>query len=62
MKRHATDVAALIFGSAFLALVAVWALAKTVTITLPSGGWFVAGCLVVIGIVGLAAALRPHKT
>jgi hypothetical protein len=62
MKRHATDVVALTFGCAFLALVVVWALAKTVTITLPSGGWFVAGGLVVLGLISLAAALRPTKT
>jgi hypothetical protein len=61
MKRHATDVAALTFGCVFLALVAVWALAKTVTVTLPSGGWFVASGLVFIGLITLAAALRPHK-
>jgi hypothetical protein len=62
MKRHATDVVALTLGCAFLAIVGVWALAKTVTIGLPSGGWFVAGLLVVIGVMGLAAALRPNRS
>ena len=62
MKRHATDVVALSLGCVFLAIVGVWALAKTVTIELPSKGWFAAGLLVVIGIVGLAAALRPNKS
>jgi hypothetical protein len=62
MKRHATDVVALTLGCAFLALVGVWALAKTVTIDLPSGGWFVAGFLVLIGLVGMGAALRSNRS
>ena len=62
MNRHATDVVALSLGCAFLAVVAVWALAKTVTIDLPSGGWLVAGLLVVVGVVGLTATLRPNKS
>jgi hypothetical protein len=62
MKRHAIDVVALSLGCAFLAIVAVWALAKAVTIDLPSGGWFVAAVLVVIGVVGVAAALRPNRS
>jgi hypothetical protein len=62
MKRHATDVVALSFGCAFLALVAVWALTKTISINLPSGGWLAAGLLVVIGVVGLAATLRPNRS
>lgn len=62
MKTHATDVVALTLGCSFLALVAVWVLVKTVTVDLPSGGWFVAGALIVMGVVGLVAALRPNKT
>jgi hypothetical protein len=62
MKKHATDVVALSLGCAFLALVAVWGLAKAVTIDLPSGGWFVAALFVVIGVVALAATLRPNKS
>ena len=62
MKKHATDVVALSLGCAFLALVAVWTVAKAVTIDMPSGGWFVAAVLVVIGVIGLAAALRPNRS
>jgi hypothetical protein len=62
MSRHATDVVALTAGCVFLAIVAVWALAKTVTIDLPSMGWFAAGLLVVLGAVGLVAAVRPNNS
>lgn len=61
MNRHATDVVALTLGGALLALVVVWALVKTVTIDLPSGGWFLAGGLIVAGLVGMSVALRPSK-
>jgi hypothetical protein len=62
MKRHATDVVALTAGCVVLAIVAVWAVAKVVTIDLPSKGWFAAGLLVVLGVVGLAAAVRPNRS
>ena len=62
MRRHATDVVALTTGCVFLAIVAVWAVAKAVTVDLPSRGWIAAGLLVVIGMVGLAAALRPDRS
>jgi hypothetical protein len=55
-------VVALTAGCVFLAIVAVWAVAKAVTVDLPSGGWIAAGGLVVIGMVGLAAALRPDRS
>jgi hypothetical protein len=44
-----------------LGVVAVWALVKTVTMNLPSGGWLIAGALVVAGIVGVVTALRPSR-
>jgi hypothetical protein len=62
MKRHAADAVALTAGCAFLVIVAVWAVAKAVTIDLPNKGWFAAGLLVLLGIVGLAAALRPNRS
>jgi hypothetical protein len=61
MKRHPTDVVALILGCVLLGVVAVWALVKTVTMNLPSGGWLIAGALVVAGIVGVVTALRPSR-
>ena len=62
MKRHPADAVALTAGCVFLAIVAVWAVAKAVTIDLPSKGWLAAGLLVVLGIAGLAAALRPNRS
>ena len=62
MKRNATDVVALTIGCVYLAIVGVWALAKAVTIDLPSKGWFAAGLLIVLGSVVLATALRPNRS
>jgi hypothetical protein len=62
MRKHAIDVVAMTAGCVFLAIVAVWAVAKAVTIDLPSKGWLAAGLLVVLGIAGLAAALRPNRS
>lgn len=61
MKRHPTDVVALVLGCVLLGVVAVWALVKTVSLDLPSGGWFIAGGLVVAGLIGLATVLRPSR-
>lgn len=61
MNRHPTDVVALTLGCALLALVVVWALVQTVTLELPGAGWFLAGALIVVGLVGLAAVLRPSR-
>jgi hypothetical protein len=61
MNRHPIDVVALILGCVMLSVVAIWALVKTVTMHLPSGEWFLAGGLVVAGLIGLVASLRPGK-
>ena len=62
MRRHATDMVSLALGIVFFVVVAVWALAKSVTVDLPSGGWVVAGALIVLGLAGVVAAVRPRKS
>jgi hypothetical protein len=62
MKKHDVDAVPLAFGTAFLAVVAWWLVVRTINLTLPPIGWFVAGGLIVAGLVGLFLALRPHQT
>lgn len=61
MNRHQTDTVSLVFGSIFLATVAWWLLARTVDVDLPRAGWFLAGGLVLLGILGLVLSARPHR-
>jgi hypothetical protein len=62
MNKHEIDVVSLSFGWVFLAMTAWWLVATTVDIELPSAGWFVAGLLVVLGLLGLYAAMKPVRT
>jgi len=62
MNKHEIDVVSLSFGWVFLAITAWWLVATTVDIELPSAGWFVAGLLVVLGLLGLYAAVKPVRT
>lgn len=58
MKRHRLDLASLIFGAIFLAIVAWWLLARSVDLALPTFGWFIALGLIAIGVVGLVGVVR----
>jgi hypothetical protein len=60
MNKHEIDVVSLSFGWVFLAITAWWLVATTVDIHLPAAGWFVAGALIVFGLLGLFAAVRPR--
>jgi len=62
MNKHEIDVVSLSFGWVFLAITAWWLVATTVDIELPSAGWFLAGLLVVLGLLGLYAAVKPVRT
>jgi hypothetical protein len=61
MKAHRTDGLSLTFGLVFLAIVAWWLVARTVDLSLPHLGWFVAGALIVLGVLGLVGALRTGR-
>jgi len=61
MNKHEIDVVSLSFGWVFLAITAWWLVATTVDIELPSAGWFLAGLLVVLGLLGLYAAVKPVR-
>jgi hypothetical protein len=62
MKRHDIDPISLAFGGLFVAVVAWWLFVRTIDLNLPPIGWFAAGGLVLAGLAGLFAALRPHRT
>jgi hypothetical protein len=59
MKRHDSDAISLVFGSVFLGVVVWWSLAKLAGIDPPRMSWFLAGALIVVGLLGVLAALRP---
>lgn len=58
MKKHPVDVVSLIFGLIFVGIAAWWLLARVSAVALPAG-WVIAIALVVIGAIGLLAAIRP---
>jgi hypothetical protein len=60
MSKHEIDVVSLSFGWVFLAITGWWLVVTTVDLNLPPFGWFVAGGLIVVGLVGLFAAVRPR--
>jgi hypothetical protein len=62
MNRHETDVLSLVFGLAFLVVAATWVVAKVVDISWLSIGWFFAGGMVLIGLLGIFSAIRPSRS
>ncbi len=63
MKRHDIDLVSLIFGIVFVAAAGWYFLARylSIQISLPNGGWFIAGALIVLGLLGVAASLRQNR-
>ncbi|SCE98852.1 hypothetical protein GA0070214_104273 [Micromonospora chaiyaphumensis] len=61
MKAHRTDIVSFAFGLAFLGLSAWWLLARILGLALPPVGWFLAGALILIGLLGLVGALRSGR-
>ncbi|WP_019869413.1 hypothetical protein [Salinispora oceanensis] len=62
MKAHRTDLVSLIFGLLFLLFAAWWLVARLLEFTLPPVGWFLAGALLLIGVLGLVGALRAARS
>jgi hypothetical protein len=64
MKRHATDMVSLVFGSLFIFIAAWWAIDRyvNVDIDLPRVGWIAAAALIVLGVIGVVASLRGDRT
>ncbi|MEU9827168.1 hypothetical protein [Micromonospora chersina] len=61
MKAHRTDIVSFAFGLAFLGLSAWWLLARILGLALPPVGWFLAGALILIGLLGLVGAMRSGR-
>ncbi|SBV29665.1 hypothetical protein GA0070620_5245 [Micromonospora krabiensis] len=61
MKAHRTDLVSFAFGLIFLALAAWWLSAQLLGLALPPVGWFLAGALILIGVLGLVGALRSGR-
>ncbi|MFY1596423.1 hypothetical protein [Micromonospora sp. WMMD737] len=62
MKAHRTDIVSFAFGLIFLGLAAWWLLAQLLGLALPPVGWFLAGALILIGLLGLLGALRSGRS
>jgi hypothetical protein len=56
MKSHRTDVVSLVFGLLFLAVAGLWLAGRYVALDASALGWSVVVALVVLGVVGIAAA------
>jgi hypothetical protein len=61
MKTHRTDGVSLTFSFIFLAVAAWWLLAQIVDLALPAVGWFLAGGLILLGLVGVLGALLSGR-
>jgi hypothetical protein len=61
MRAHRTDFISLVFALVFGVFVTWWAVAKIVDAKLPAAGWFVAGGLILFGLLGLLGALRSAR-
>ncbi|MGA8113283.1 MAG: hypothetical protein WCA46_06450 [Actinocatenispora sp.] len=60
LRTHPTDVVSLVFGLIFLGLAGWWLLDLVAGVTLPLG-WLLAVTLIVVGGIGLFAAVRPGR-
>jgi hypothetical protein len=64
-RTHRTDFVSLVFGVFFLAVVGLWAggtyLNWALTWQLPHVEWFLAGALIVFGLLGIGASLRRGR-
>lgn len=62
MRTHRTDLVSLAFGLIFLGIAVWWLVAQLVGFVAPAVGWFVAGALLLVGLLGLAGAVRAARS
>ena len=62
MKAHRTDGVSLVFALIFLAIAGWWLVAQLLDLALPAVGWFLAGALILLGVLGLLGALRSGRS
>src|SRR5258706_15007800 len=65
MKRHSPGVISLLFGLLFVAIAGWWAASYYLNWALdyhvPNLGWFAAGVLILLGLLGVVASLRRDR-
>lgn len=61
MKAHRTDLMSLVFGLVFILVASGFLLKSYLTIELPEVGWFVAGGLILVGIITAIGAMLPDR-
>ena len=64
MKQHRADLVSLFFALVFLTVAGWWAITYLYDIQLnvPNFGWFAAGALILVGVLGIVASLRRDRT
>ncbi len=61
MKSHRTDSLSLFFGVAFLLISGGYLASSYLSFDVPEAGWFIAGALIFLGLVGAVTALVPPR-
>jgi hypothetical protein len=61
MRPHRTDALSLTFGLIFLGVLTWWMFGRALDLRLPRVGWFLAGVLIVLGVLGLIRSLRSDR-
>ncbi|WP_144121828.1 hypothetical protein [Catellatospora sichuanensis] len=61
MKNHRTDSVSLFFGLIFLLVAGAFLVGELTTVKLPSLGWFIAGGLIILGVLAVLGALSPRR-
>jgi len=63
MKRHDVDLVSLIFGVVFVLGAGAYFASHFLNFSwnIPNGGWFIAGALIILGLLGIGASLRSNR-
>ncbi|GAA1409471.1 hypothetical protein ACFQZ4_21000 [Catellatospora coxensis] len=61
MKNHRTDSVSLFFGLVFLLVAGAFLAREVIDVELPSLGWFIAGGLIILGVLAVLGALSPRR-
>ena len=61
MKNHRTDSVSLFFGLVFLLVSGAFLARHAFDVELPSLGWFIAGGLIILGVLAVLGALSPKR-
>lgn len=61
MKSHRTDSVSLFFGLIFLLIAGAFLARQVIDVELPSLGWFIAGGLIILGVLAVLGALSPRR-